>query len=310
VTKSDVLIGRTALAGTTFDLAAHIHALRACIDEALVRAIPADRTGPLYASMRYSLLSEGKRLRPILCLTCVDLLGGSLDAAMPTACALEMLHTATLIHDDLPAMDDDDLRHGKAANHKVFGEGMALLAGDALLGYCLEFILENTRGVDDRRLLRVVETIVRVVGAHGLTGGQAIDLELKGRDSVDVAALELMHSRKTAALIQASVATGAIIAGADDEVLAHLVSYAGKIGLAYQIVDDVLDETGTSEMLGKPAGSDRDNGKCTFAKALGVPAAMKRATELAERAKADLAGLGSRAEPLRAIADYTWSRLS
>jgi len=245
-----------------------------------------------------------------LCLTGADLLGVSLDAPMPTACGLEMLHTATLIHDDLPAMDDDDLRHGKAANHKVFGEGMALLAGDALLAYCLEFILENSRGVDDRRLLRVVETIVRVVGADGLTGGQAIDLELQGRDDVAVASLELMHSRKTAALIQASVATGAIIAGACDEVLAHLVSYAGKIGLAYQIADDVLDETGTSEILGKPARSDRSKGKCTFAQVLGAPAAMKRAKELAEGAKADLAGLGSRAEPLRAIADYTWSRLS
>jgi geranylgeranyl diphosphate synthase, type II len=303
-------MGGTALADTSFDLAVHIHALRSLIDEALVQAIAADRTGSLYASMRYTLLSGGKRLRPILCLTCVDLLGGSLDAAMPTACGLEMLHTATLIHDDLPAMDDDDLRHGKAANHKVFGEGMALLAGDALLGYCLEFLLENTRGVDDRRLLRVIETIVRVVGAEGLTGGQAIDLELKGGDDVDVASLELMHSRKTGALIQASVATGAIIADADDAVLGRLVSYAGKIGLAYQIVDDVLDETGTSQTLGKPAGSDRDNGKRTFAQALGVPAAMRRARELAEGAKADLACLGSRAEPLHAIADYTWSRPS
>ncbi len=310
MTESDAFGRGTALAGSTFDLAAHISGLRGCIDEALVRAIAVDQTGPLYASMRYTLLNGGKRLRPILCLTCVDLLGGSLQAAMPTACGLEMLHTATLIHDDLPAMDDDDLRHGRAANHKVFGEGMALLAGDALLGYCLEFILKNSRGVDDRRLLRVVETIVRVVGAEGLTGGQAIDLELKGRDDVDVAALELMHSRKTAALIQASVATGAIIAGADDEVLAQLVSYAGRIGLAYQIVDDVLDEIGTSETLGKPVGSDRDNGKRTFVQALGVPGAMERATRLAEEAKADLACLGSRAEPLLAIADYTCSRVS
>lgn len=295
---------------TDYDLATHMRQLRECIEVSLERSIAADRTGPLYSAMRYTLLNGGKRLRPILCLTCADMLGGAREAAVPTACGLEMLHTATLIHDDLPAMDDDDLRHGRAANHKVFGEGMALLAGDALLGYCLEYILENTSGVDDRRLLRVVDTIVRVVGAEGLTGGQAIDLEIKGRLDVAASDLETMHSFKTGALIRASVTTGGIIAGADDEVLERLASFGSKIGLAYQIVDDVLDEMATSENLGKPAGSDRAKAKPTFAGLLGAPGAMRRARELTASAKQDIAVLGAAAAPLRAMADYTCGRAS
>ncbi|HSV66984.1 MAG TPA: farnesyl diphosphate synthase [Mycobacteriales bacterium] len=285
-------------------------ALRQRIDRALADAVAPIPCSTLFEAMRYSVLGLGKRLRPILCLISTEITGGSPDTALPTACALEMLHAATLIHDDLPAMDNDDLRRGRPANHKVFGEGMALLGGDALLAYSLEYILTHTKGVDSARLLRVVDTLVRVVGVSGLTGGQAMDLEFAGRDDVGLAELELMHSRKTAALIQASVATGAILAGASDDVIDRLWAYAGKLGLAYQIVDDVLDETGTSQQLGKTAGSDRVNYKVTVPRVLGVEGSMARAAELVGAAKAYLDPFGDRAEPLRAMADYTCSRQS
>ncbi len=204
----------------------------------------------------------------------------------------------------------DDLRRGKPSNHKVFGEGMALLAGDALLAYSLEFILATTEGVGPERLLRVVDTLVQVVGASGLTGGQALGFESQGRDDIDVTQLELMHSRKTASLIQASVVTGGILAGASEDDLRWLTSYAGKVGLAFQIVDDVLEETGTDAQLGKPSGSDRSSGKVTFPRLLGVDKAMVRVRQLVEEAKRDLDPYGARALPLLLMADYTIARTS
>lgn len=286
-----------------------LHQLRSHVDDALGEAMTGVDPPCLADTMRYSLLSPGKRLRPLLCLVTTDMLGGRAEQAMPTACALEMLHAATLIHDDLPAMDDDDFRRGQPSNHKVFGEGMALLAGDALLAYSLEHILAATRGVAERQLLGVMAELICVVGPAGLSGGQAIDLDCQGRDSVDLATLEAMHRRKTGALIQAAVVTGAILADARPQQIACLAAFAGKIGLAYQITDDILDETATFAELGKATGRDEELGKWTFPRLLGVDGAGQRARALVDDAIDDLAGFGADAEDLRHIASVICRRL-
>ncbi|WP_205413052.1 polyprenyl synthetase family protein [Austwickia chelonae] len=283
---------------------------RQLVDHALEQAVSPGQDSALYASMRYTLLGPGKRIRPVLCLVATTMFGGSAQSALPTACALEMLHAATLIHDDLPAMDNDDMRRGRPSNHKIFGDGMALLAGDALLAYSLEFILTSTKGVEPQRLLRVIETLVRVVGAEGLTGGQALDIEADAQGAVDLAQLEIMHYRKTASLIQASVRTGCILAGVEDEHMEGIMSFAGKVGLAFQIVDDVLDETGTDDQIGKPTGSDRARGKMTFPSVMGVDAAMARAHNLLAESKRDLEPYGAKAYPLLLMADCMIDRTS
>ncbi len=291
------------------DLQGRLDQLRSRVDEALAAALSGVDPVCLADTMRYSLLSPGKRLRPLLCLVTTGMLGGTAEQALPTACALEMLHAATLIHDDLPAMDDDDFRRGQPANHKVFGEGMALLAGDALLAYSLEHILAATRGVGERRLLGVMAELIRVVGPTGLSGGQAIDLDCQGRGSVDLATLEAMHRRKTGALIQAAVVTGAILADARPQQISCLAAFAGKIGLAYQITDDILDETATFAELGKATGRDEELGKWTFPRLLGVDGAGQRARALVDDAIDDLAGFGAGAEDLRQIAWVICRRL-
>jgi len=258
--------------------------------------------------MRYSLLPGGKRLRPVLCLAAYDLSGGEHETAIPTACALEMLHTATLIHDDLPAMDNDDYRRGRLSNHKVFGDGVAVLTGDALLSYALEFILIETKGVPADRLLRVMQTVTHAIGVSGLVGGQVLDIESEGRDDVDLSMLEFIHSRKTGSLIDAAVVTGSILAGASEDIISRLSQYAWKMGLAFQIVDDILDVTATQQELGKTPNKDEKARKITFPGLLGIEKSAKRARELVGSAKQELTPLGDRAIPLLAIADFVLAR--
>jgi geranylgeranyl diphosphate synthase, type II len=292
---------------TEFELSAYLREQREIINRELERAARLASPEPLYRSMRYSLLAGGKRLRPILCLTACAAAGGRPEVAMPTAVALEMLHTATLIHDDLPAMDNDDFRRGKPTNHKVFGEGIALLAGDALLSYSLEYFLDNTVTSQDR-LLRVVQTLLHTIGVHGAIGGQVVDLELESRDDVELSALESMHAKKTGALLIAFVMTGAVLAGADEATIARLSRYGKQIGLAFQIVDDVLDVTSTLDELGKTPHKDEKLRKSTFPRLLGLDVARQRAVELVDSAKRDVEPLGEGAVPLFAIADYICSR--
>lgn len=293
-----------------FDLSVYLLSQQAVVDRALERAIKPQYPERLYESMRYSLISGGKRLRPALCLASCDLGGGDRDLAVPTACGLEMLHTASLIHDDLPAMDDDDYRRGRLSNHKVFGESMALLAGDALWSYALEFILLNTLQVPADRLLRVLHTLINRVGVAGLVGGQVVDVESEGRDDVDLATLEYIHSHKTGSMIDAAVVTGAILAGVGEDTIARLSRYARKIGLAFQIIDDVLDMTATRQQLGKTPNKDEKTRKATFPKLFGIEESTRRARELVDSAKQELAPFGDRATPLLAIADYICMRTS
>ena len=290
-----------------FDFGAYLEAARLQVENALDAALGPERPESLREAMRYSLLAGGKRLRPILCLAACELAGGDAALAMPTAVALEMVHTMSLIHDDLPAMDNDDLRRGRPTNHKVYGEAKAILAGDALLTRAFEMVALRSPDVPDARLLAVVGELSLASGAPGLVGGQVVDLECEGK-SVDLETLEYIHLHKTGALLRACVLCGAMIAGAGAELLQALGTYAHGIGLAFQIIDDILDVTASSDVLGKTAGKDLTADKTTYPKLLGLEQSRQRAEALVDEAKAALAPWSDRAAPLLALADYITSR--
>jgi geranylgeranyl diphosphate synthase type II len=290
-----------------FDLLAYLTKRQTQVEAALDRSLPVIYPEKIYEAMRYSLMAGGKRLRPILCLATCELAGGTVDMAMPTACALEMIHTMSLIHDDLPAMDNDDYRRGKLTNHKVYGEDIAILAGDGLLAYAFEHVAVETKNVPNDRLLRIVAILGRAVGAAGLVGGQVVDLESEGK-SISLETLNFIHNHKTAALLEASVISGAILAGAPECDVQRLSRYAKNIGLAFQIVDDILDITATQEELGKTAGKDLQAKKATFPSIWGLEESRRQAQLLIGNAKAELAEFGEQAKPLMAIADFITSR--
>ena len=291
----------------SFDFKAYLAKAKAKVEEALDQSLRPERPESLREAMRYSLLAGGKRLRPILCLAACELAGGDAAQAMPTAVALEMIHTMSLIHDDLPAMDDDDLRRGRPTNHKVYGEAVAILAGDALLTRAFEMVALRSPGIQPERLLKVVGELSLVAGAPGLVGGQVVDLESEGQD-VDLETLEYIHLHKTGALLSACVITGAMIGGADDALIKALRTYARGIGLAFQIIDDILDITASSEVLGKTAGKDLVADKTTYPKLLGLEESRKRAADLVREAKEILKPWADKAQPLLALADYITSR--
>lgn len=291
-----------------FDLSAYLQKRQAQVEAALNSAIPVTYPDKIYEAMRYSLLAGGKRLRPILCLATCEMADGTSAMAMPTACALEMIHTMSLIHDDLPAMDNDDYRRGRLTNHKVYGEDIAILAGDGLLAYAFEFVAENTRNVPAERLLQVVARFGRAVGAAGLVGGQVVDLESEGKSDVSIETLNFIHNHKTAALLEASVVCGGILAGASKPDLQRLSRYAQNIGLAFQIVDDILDITATQEELGKTAGKDLQAQKVTYPSLWGLEESKRQAEKLIEAAVSELIPFGEKARPLSAIANFITSR--
>jgi geranylgeranyl diphosphate synthase type II len=297
----------TLAVSTGFDFAAYLEGARGKVEAALEASLGPERPESLREAMRYSLLAGGKRLRPILCLAACELAGGDPSRAMPTAVALEMIHTMSLIHDDLPAMDDDDLRRGRATNHKVYGEAKAILAGDALLTRAFEMVALRSPGVPPERLLAVVGELSLAAGAPGLVGGQVVDLECEGKQ-VDLDTLEYIHNHKTAALLRASVVSGALIAGAGDELLGALRTYARGIGLAFQIIDDILDVTASSEVLGKTAGKDLAADKTTYPKLLGLEESRRRADALVADARQALAPWKDQAAPLLALADFITGR--
>lgn len=291
-----------------FDLRMYLADRQAQVEAALDRSLPVIYPQTIYESMRYSLMAGGKRLRPILCLATCELTGGTIDMAMPTACALEMIHTMSLIHDDLPAMDNDDYRRGKLTNHKVYGEDIAILAGDGLLAYAFEHVATATKEVPADRLLKIVALLGRAVGAAGLVGGQVVDLESEGKSDITLETLTFIHNHKTAALLEASVTSGGILSGASDRDVQRLSRYAQHIGLAFQIVDDILDITATQEELGKTAGKDVQAQKATYPSFWGLDKSREQAQQLIQAAKAELAPFGEAARPLLAIADFIISR--
>ena len=293
---------------TIFDLNNYLKQQKALVEQALDQSIAIAKPKKIYEAMRYSLLAGGKRLRPILCLATCDLTDGTLEMAMPTACALEMIHTMSLIHDDLPAMDNDDFRRGKPTNHKVYGDDIAILAGDGLLAYAFEYVATQTKNVKPENIIRVVARLGRTVGSAGLVGGQVLDLESEGKSDVTAETLSFIHTHKTGALLEASVVSGAILANASEEDITRLSNYAQNIGLAFQIIDDILDITATDEQLGKTAGKDLQAQKATYPSLWGLEKSQAKAQELVDSALAQLSIYGAKAEPLRAIAEYIVTR--
>lgn len=292
----------------TFDLSTYLNQRQAQVEAALDRALPLTYPEKIYEAMRYSLLAGGKRLRPILCLATCELTGGTVEMAMPTACALEMIHTMSLIHDDLPAMDNDDYRRGKLTNHKVYGEDVAILAGDGLLAYAFEHVAEQTQNVPAHQVLKVIARLGRAVGASGLVGGQVVDLESEGLSDIQEQTLTFIHTHKTGALLEACVVCGGILAGATDAQLEHLSRYAQDIGLAFQIVDDILDITATQEQLGKSVGKDLQAQKATYPSLWGIEKSKAKAQQLVDAAKAEMEAFGDKAQALIAIADFITTR--
>jgi geranylgeranyl diphosphate synthase, type II len=290
----------------TFDLMNYLQSRQALIEENLERFVPVLYPVRLYESMRYSLLAGGKRLRPVLCLAACELAGGTTDMAMPTACALEMIHTMSLIHDDLPSMDNDDYRRGLPTNHKVYGEAMAILAGDALLAYAFQVIAE-TEDVPAQSVLEVVRRLGLAASATGLVGGQVVDIESEGKQ-ISLETLQYIHEHKTGALLEISVVSGALLGGAGPAQVELLSSYAHKVGLAFQIIDDVLDITATDEQLGKTAGKDLAQAKATYPSFWGIEASKAKAQQLIAEAKATLKPFGEKAVILEHLADFITQR--
>lgn len=260
----------------------------------------------LMRAMEYSLMAGGKRLRPILLMSAADAINGAGEKFITVADALEMIHTYSLIHDDLPPMDDDDYRRGKLTNHKVFGEATAILAGDALLTLAFEVALRQ-ENVPPEILLRVLTEISIASGAAGMVGGQAVDLRSEGVQ-IDFAMLKLMHSGKTGALFKAAIRSGAILAGASEKNLDALTRYAENFGLAFQITDDILDVTGDEKILGKPTGSDEKNHKSTYVSLTSLDEAKKLAQAAVDEALDALKNFGSEADFLRELVKYLIAR--
>ncbi len=278
------------------------------IDAALDTLLPPETEAPtvIHRAMRYSVFAGGKRLRPILCLESARIFSDPPRGVLPVACALEFIHTYSLIHDDLPALDNDDLRRGRPTCHKQFGEAMAILAGDALLTRAFE-VLSGAELSAERRaaLVREISTAAGTVG--GMVGGQVADLEAEGRP-IDPAMLEYIHRSKTAALIRASVVSGAIAGGAETPDVERLRRFGENIGLAFQVVDDILDVEESSATLGKTAGKDESQKKATYPALYGLEKSHEKARNFLERAHAELAPLAARAQRLRALADFLVAR--
>jgi geranylgeranyl diphosphate synthase type II len=294
------------------DLKAYLDARRVTVEDALDRVLPPETAEPvtIHRAMRYSVLAPGKRLRPILVIAGAEAVAGRADTVLDTACALELIHAYSLIHDDLPAMDDDDYRRGRLTSHKVFGEAMAILAGDALLTLAFRLVATNAARVVPAALVgSVVAEIADAAGTDGMVGGQVVDIESEGK-SISPDMLDYIHLHKTAALIRAALRVGALLAGGHAEHV-EAISRAGlALGLAFQIVDDILDVEGSLAELGKSAGSDERKRKATYPSLHGLPASKQRARELIEETKQLLSSLGPPADPIRALADFVFERRS
>ncbi|MEE9569627.1 MAG: farnesyl diphosphate synthase [Candidatus Binatia bacterium] len=291
-----------------FDLKQYLEARRLMVEEALEVALP-KQDGPesrVVEAMRYSLFAGGKRLRPILCLAASEAMGGEVQAAMPAGCALEMIHTYSLIHDDLPAMDDDDLRRGKPTNHKVFGEAIAILAGDGLLTEAF-VLLSDYNSLLPERAVQVIGIIAEAASYRGMVGGQVVDM-LSQNKRADLETVQQMHSRKTAALIAAAAESGALAGKGSEAQVAALARYGRAIGLAFQIADDILDIEGDTELLGKTTGADEARGKVTYPAAVGLERSRQAANEMINDALAALEGFDDRANPLRSLVNYIITR--
>lgn len=298
---------------TSADFRTYLADRKTLIDGALDRYLPAAATYPsdLFQAVRYSLFAGGKRIRPILCLAAAEAAGeeGAAASLLPVACALELIHTYSLIHDDLPAMDDDAFRRGRPTCHTVYGEGMAILAGDALLTEAFRLMARRDLmpHLPAERQIAVIGEVAEAAGFLGMVGGQAADVLAEGKPG-DEETLRYIHTRKTGAMIRAAVRAGAVLAGADAGVLAAASSYGDHIGLAFQIADDLLNVEGDRGLLGKGTGSDAARKKLTYPALFGLEASRREARRLVEAAVCDCSVFGTAADPLRAMARYIVER--
>lgn len=290
------------------DLKGYLIARQKEVDRALERFLPKASVSPatIHKAMRYSLFAGGKRLRPVLCLAAAEACGGTANSALPLACAVECIHTYSLVHDDLPSMDNDDLRRGRATCHKVFGDGIAILAGDALLTIAFE-IAAQAKATARYDLRAIFHEIAVAAGSRKLIAGQVADLEAEGR-RITRAQLRFIHENKTAALLTTSVRLGAMAANAPPKQLAAITAFGRALGLAFQVIDDILDVTQTSEKLGKSAGKDVAAQKATYPAVIGLEKSRAEADRLTSRADTALASFGTRADRLRQIAKHLLAR--
>jgi len=300
------------------DIRKYLEEKKEVVDSALGKYFPpleisgshVDLLSSLQHAIRHSLFAGGKRIRPILCMTCFEVVGGKGNGILPFACALEMIHTYSLIHDDLPAIDNDDYRRGKPSCHKVFGEAIAILAGDALLTEAFNIMTERPSQENSYPggiLLDIVNRVARAAGISGMVGGQVVDIESEGKE-VDLPTLQYIHTHKTGAMILASVQVGARFGGAEETSFRALTRFGERIGLAFQIADDILDVEGEVQILGKTPGSDLSKKKVTYPSIIGVEESKKRARELVELALEALGPFGGDAEPLREIGRFIIAR--
>jgi geranylgeranyl diphosphate synthase type II len=302
---------RDLAGGAEFKIERYLAERAATVERELRRFLPIHE-GPdsrLFDAMRYSLLASGKRLRPIFALAACDAVGGRLEAVLGFGCAVEMIHTYSLIHDDLPCMDDDDLRRGRPTNHKVYGEAIATLAGDGLLTDSFKVLARSVTPamVSAPALIETIAELAEAAGSVGMVGGQVIDLLSEGRD-LTLRELEGLHSKKTGALFVASVCGGARLGSGTERQIAALREYARKLGLAFQVADDLLDVESTPDQMGKRTQKDASRGKATYPSLLGIEPSRKLARELAGQALQAIDNFDERARPLRALAHYTVER--
>jgi geranylgeranyl diphosphate synthase type II len=293
------------------DIKLYLAKKKEVVDRTLEKLVPPAKAFPLsvHEAMRYSLFGGGKRVRPILAIAAAEALGAATADLLPVAGSLELIHTYSLIHDDLPAMDDDDFRRGRATCHKVYGEAIAILAGDGLLNLAFEVLSDPRRikAIPANRLVGIMKEIATASGASGMIGGQVVDMESEGKD-VDFPTLEYIHTHKTGALIRSSVRVGALYAKAGKRQFAALTRYGEMVGLAFQIADDILDVTGKREETGKDVGSDIKKGKKTFPGFYGLEESHARAGEVAGKAIQALKEFDRKADPLRELATYIVNR--
>jgi len=292
------------------DLKSYLLDRKRIVDRALEKFAPSTTglAGEVAQAMNYSLFAGGKRLRPILCMAGSAAVGGSEDDVLPVACALELIHTYSLIHDDLPAMDNDNLRRGKPTNHKVYGEAVALLAGDGLLTEAFVLMTRaEASGIDPRLLLKVIALVGRAAGYEGMVGGQLVDIRYEGA-RVNPSVVEFLHSHKTGALINASVTAGAILGNGTEEQVRAITSYGEAVGLAFQIADDILDIEGDPEKTGKNTGGDAQKKKITYPSVLGLNESKRIQNSMVKEALGAIELFDEKADPLRHLASYIIER--
>jgi geranylgeranyl diphosphate synthase, type II len=295
------------------DIQRYLQEQKARVDEALARYLPGEENYPpaIFQAMRYSVFAGGKRVRPILAIAAAEALGGTAEDVLPLACALECIHTYSLIHDDLPALDNDDYRRGRLTNHKVFGEANALLAGDALLTFAFELMGDARHWTQfvPERVVQVIHEVASAIGTFGMIGGQVVDLQMEGQD-IDLPALQYIHAHKTGALIRTSVRSGAILGGGSPAEIEALTNYGTHIGLAFQIMDDILDVRGDEQLMGKALRKDDARRKATYPRLVGLAESEVRAQAAVAAGIATLDLLGARGAVLRHLAQFMIARAS